>query len=356
MSLRDVLKWMFVLICTATTIQIFILAFIMGPLLDDHLRTFSRWELAMRLIYSLAAVLPLLIFVQRKPATTPAELMSWAKWRVPLNFLLTLVVLSQISNAWNWPLVSWLPITLITYGSATLTIARYGLRKRVIEQEKKEQYALQIYTEELEKQHASIRKFQHDYQNILLSMRGYFEEGDFPGLKEYFYSKIEAESEVITKNHFALRHLDKIKAREIKSLLATKLSLAQRIPAEVSFEANETIDDFRIDSVKLVRMLGILLDNAIEALAEIENGNLFVGCFRWKAGIYFIIQNTSPPDMPPFHAIWEPGFSTKGKGRGQGLSNLLECVASLPAVMLQTNITDGNFVQKLTITLDGSNT
>ena len=321
----------------------------MGFVTNNFAHTFSRPLLAMRLVASLVASLPLLIFVKPTPMLSTTEIWPWLKWRLPVHFFLTLGVLHGFAVLWSLHILIWLPVFLIVYGFMALIITKYGIRNIVAQKEKVEQKHLYDYTDELERQYNSIRKFEHDYQNILLSMKGYLDEDDLPGLKQYYISKVEVASEAITKNHFALRDLDKIKVREIKSILAAKLGLAQRAAIEATFEANEVIDHFSLDSVKLVRILGIILDNAIEALIGLEKGKLFVGCFKWESGIYFIVQNTCPPDMPEFHMLWKPDFTTKGKGRGLGLSNLLEIVASLPAATLETDIADGSFIQKLII-------
>ena len=227
------------------------------------------------------------------------------------------------------------------------------LNTRINEQKRqdKESEQLRHYTNELERQQNSIRKFKHDYLNILLSMRGFIENGDLAGLKKYYSSKVEAASEVITKDSFVLNGLEKIKVQEIKSLLAAKLMMTQNMDMDVrtTFEVSEDIDRVATDSVVLVRMLGIIMDNAAEALAELKGGELFVSVLKWEAGITFIVRNTCRPDTPPLQQLWKPGFTTKGESRGLGLVNLSELVDSYPNIALKTSIKDGVFSQELLI-------
>ena len=251
---------------------------------------------------------------------------------------------------WSWTVFA--SFTLI-YLLLVVSLVHTRFLDLKYEQQRKEAdlQALRHYTEELERQQIAMRKFKHDYQNILFSMREFIQSKDLAGLQAYYSSKIEPASEVITKNTFALDGLGKIKVPEIKSILAAKLMLAQNIGINIqtTFEANENIDHISIDSVALVRMLGILLDNAIEALTELGRGTLFVACLKWEAGVTFIVRNTCRPDLPPIHQQWEPGFSTKGENRGLGLSNLSELINAYANVTIKTSIREGVFSQELLI-------
>ena len=66
------------------------------------------------------------------------------------------------------------------------------MEKAIFEQEYKEKEYTQLkeYTDLLENVSTDLRKFKHDYINILLTLGGYIDEGDLNGLKE-FYNKEE---------------------------------------------------------------------------------------------------------------------------------------------------------------------
>ena len=251
-------------------------------------------------------------------------------------------------HGWSWHIISAMIVTLLILTGLFFYIRSITL-KHERQQKELEVKSLQHYTEELERQHTSIRKFKHDYQNILVSMSAFLEEGDLEGLKKYYSTKIEPTSQIISNDDLVLEKLSKIKVREIKSIFAAKLMLAQNVGISTRLEAYEIIDDIPADSVTLVRILGIILDNAIEELTKFEHGSLWVACFKNETNITFIVQNTCHTDAPDLHRIWEPGFSTKGEGRGFGLSNLLELVSSLPNATLETSIEEGKFTQILVI-------
>jgi len=246
---------------------------------------------------------------------------------------------------WTVPLFG---IVIFVLVSVTL-YARFLREQMALQQKEAEQEALQYYIQQIEQQQAAMRKFKHDYQNILYSLYDFIKEKDLDGLERYYTGKIEVASETITKSDFALENLSKIKMKEIKGILAAKLMLAQNLGIDTTFEATDEIDHIPMDSVALVRMLGIILDNAIEELETLGEGKLQVACYRVGTSITFVTQNTCRSDMPKLHELRQTGFSTKGKGRGLGLSNLSEIANAYPNITLDTAITTNKFVQKLTI-------
>ena len=218
-----------------------------------------------------------------------------------------------------------------------------------IKRNKDEQVNLQRYTKEIEFQYNEMRKFKHDYQNILSSLESFIIEEDFEGLKYYYLENIKTTSEMMNKHLFQLESLSKIEVREIKSILAMKLMRAQEQGIDVVFEAVDIIDDIPIDSVVLVRTLGILLDNAIEELVELSDGKLLVGVVKSARSITFIVQNTCRDNIPKVHQLKQPGFSTKGAGRGVGLNNISEFVRAHSNISLETTINGNQFIQKVII-------
>jgi len=221
--------------------------------------------------------------------------------------------------------------------------------KYEMQRQKDEQENLQRYTKEIEIQYTEMRKFKHDYQNILSSLDSFVAEEDFEGLKNYYLEKIKVTSEIMNKHLFQLEALSKIEVREIKSILAMKLMRAQEQGIDVIFEAIDTITTIPLDSVVLVRALGILLDNAIEELVELNDGKLLVGVLKSERSITFIVQNTCRDNIPRVHHLKQLGFSTKGDGRGVGLNNLSEFVKGYSNMSVETTISGNQFIQKVMI-------
>lgn len=225
-----------------------------------------------------------------------------------------------------------------------------SIKKGYITMQKETEYNLMMqYTADMEKQYNEIRKFRHDYQNIITSLDEYISSNDLIGLKDYF-NRIKSNSEKTILNDFRLENLDKIRIKELKSIFGSKLTYAINLGIEVSFEAIDIIDAVSMDTVPLVRSLGILLDNAIEALEELGYGKLEAALIKHKGDVIIIIQNTCKKDIPKVHDLKRTYFTTKRNNQGLGLSNLSDIINDFQNVSLETIIIDETFIQKITIT------
>ncbi|MCL2864641.1 MAG: GHKL domain-containing protein [Lachnospiraceae bacterium] len=248
---------------------------------------------------------------------------------------------------------TWSRALLMGYTIVSLTVfflyIKYLKAKYNTQEKESELKNLLFYVNEIEQQQTTIRKFKHDYQNILLSIESFFDSDDYSGLQEYYYNKIKTSSQTLTQQSFSLNHLSKIHVKEIKSILAAKLIQAQTMGIDTNFEANEDIDSIFTNSIILVRILGIILDNAIEELDALGKGKLQVACFKQNVSVTFVVRNTCRDHIPPLHELNQLGFSSKGEGRGLGLTNLADLVHSQPNLTLQTSLSKGYFIQKLYI-------
>lgn len=242
---------------------------------------------------------------------------------------------------------------IIGYGlvsMAVFLILLYSFQKDyAVKEKQRELQHLKIYTDQLENNYNEMRRFRHDYQNILLSMENFIQEENLEGLKNYFYTKVKETSKDMTSNNYKLSQISNIKNSEMKSLFANKLTIAQELGTDTEIEVNEPIEFFSTDSIFLVRSLGIILDNAIEAAELQENGLIRAALFKDTDKIKIIVANSCSKDLPKLFELKKEGFSTKGEQRGMGLSNLERMTASVKNVVLETKIESDMFFQILTL-------
>ncbi len=221
----------------------------------------------------------------------------------------------------------------------------FATREKVIEQR-----AMQLYIDEISKQNEEINQFRHDYLNILSSLESYLEEGDLQALTVYYQQTIQPTRTLFLANASKLSALQKIDHPAIRGIFMTKLLLAQEKGISVHLEmTGKIIFPKHVFDLNLIRILGILLDNAIEEVDALGKGELAVAFFQEKDALVILIQNTVRNPVEPLYQLKKQGFSTKGKGRGYGLSTVDELMSQTSTLLLETTISQHLFVQKLTL-------
>ena len=219
------------------------------------------------------------------------------------------------------------------------------LEKIQTEAKQKALQDLQDYTHNLEIMYNSLRSFKHDYVNILLSMSGYIANNDMDELKQFFESKIFPTKNLIDQGDYKLNQLSNIGVLEIKSLLSAKLIYAHESGIDVTIDIPDRVDSFPMDTVDLARILGIFLDNAMEAAPTAEQPQIGLNIIQHKAGVSIIISNRFQDNGIVLHKLKQSGFSTKTRHQGIGLSNAQKIISSYDNVLLETTMQCSCFIQ-----------
>lgn len=208
---------------------------------------------------------------------------------------------------------------------------------------------LQEYTRNLETMYNRLRSFKHDYINILTSMSGYLEQGDLEELKQFFEKKILPTKNLITQGDYKLNLLGNINVLEIKSLLSAKMIDAHERGIDVTIDIPDPVTDFFMDTVDLARILGIFLDNAIEASLETNHPKVGLNIIQNAETTAIIISNSFQDNALALHKLKQKGFCTKKNHLGIGLSNAQEIISSYDNVLLETSAKGSLFTQYMEI-------
>ena len=231
-----------------------------------------------------------------------------------------------------------------------LAMRRSYLERIQTEAKQKAMQDLQDYTRNLEAMYNSLRSFKHDYVNILLSLSGYIEDGDLDRLKDFFESKIFPTKNLITGEDYKLNQLSNISVLEIKSLLSAKMIYAHESGIDITIDIPDKVESFLIDTVDLVRILGIFLDNAIEATLETEQPQIGLNIIQNKTGVSIIISNRFRDNGLMLHKLKQKGFSTKIGHQGIGLGNAQKIISSYDNALLETTMKCDYFTQHIELT------
>lgn len=148
-------------------------------------------------------------------------------------------------------------------------VSEYDIK---LEREKNKQ--LNLYTKEIEELYNSLRTFKHDYKNILTSMSLYISEKDMDGLEEYFKKTVLPTDLIINNNEFSIASLQYVEVKELKALLAMKQIEAKNKNVDCNIRVLGIVKEINMGIIDLIRIVGILFDNAIQAAEATESGKV----------------------------------------------------------------------------------
>lgn len=237
-------------------------------------------------------------------------------------------------------------LTLLTI--SIFVVLYLAFKQYKMEQREQELKNFESYVASLEQINQDMRKFKHDYINILSTLRIYIDEKNYDGLHTYFYGHILEANHQEQLNQQAMMMLNNLKINSLKGLLTTKILQAQSNHVPFYVEIVEEVTDIPVDPIILNRMVGILLDNAIEAAREIVNGEVRLAFINMDETTLLVVNNTFNEEIDiKVHEIYQEGFSTKGENRGLGLANLRQMKNDLQNVSLNTKISPPYFIQEI---------
>ena len=205
------------------------------------------------------------------------------------------------------------------------------------------------YQHQVELRQSDLRRFRHDYLNLLSTMEEFVANDDTAGLKDYFANEIQPTKKWIHNQNMELGNLTKLKVKEIKSLMAVKLLDLQELEIPFSVEIPEEVMRFNMRSGKLARVLGNFVDNAIDELRHVDEPEFKLGIFDKDDAILIVIKNNCRAEMPTIKQMFEKDFSTKGENRGLGLWSVKKMLRNVENVSLATKVENGWFTQELEI-------
>lgn len=192
----------------------------------------------------------------------------------------------------------------------------------------------------------NIKKFENDFNNIMQDFGGYIKYNDFESLKSYYYKIMEEYKEIKT-----LSVLSPVIINEsaIYNIISNKYYLAKSYGIDVEMEFMMDFSKLDIKTYELARILGILLDNAIEATKSCKKKKINMVFQSGKSEDRIRISNTYKEDGLEISKIFEKGFSTKEKSRGLGLWEIKQILQNNSNLELYTYRKNSLFWQELSI-------
>ena len=228
-----------------------------------------------------------------------------------------------------------------------LAISMVVLRKvSVIEKDiVSSQHETEMANARLESIVEGLKKFKHSYDNTLASIEGYALRDDMPGLKAYLEEIIAEKSKNEAVNYFKLNFIDN---PAITGLIISKMIYAEKLDVQFVLKVRTNAAGIAIKLSHLCEILGILLDNAIEAAAESGGKKISLKMEESEEAFAFEISNSTDA-APNQSRMWEKGWTTKDESHGYGLWMANELIAKYDNAVLNTTVEQHSFTQELIV-------
>ena len=198
----------------------------------------------------------------------------------------------------------------------------------------------------LKEQQDELHGFRHDFSNIMCTISGYIQVNDMTGLKQY-YSEIQKDINKV--NTLGSLNPDIINNPAIFILISSKYSKALENNIEMNVNIFLNLNSLNMKIYEFTRILGILLDNSIEAAKECDEKiiNIEIRKDTKHNRQLLIIENTYNEKDIDTEKIFEKKYSTKEGNTGLGLWEVRQILKRNNNLNLFTSKTDKYFKQQL---------
>ncbi|MGH0597574.1 GHKL domain-containing protein [Bacillus mycoides] len=217
--------------------------------------------------------------------------------------------------------------------------------KLVEEHEKRLDKELLDYVEKLESMHDELASFRHDYINVLLALEAGIRTKNVNEIAQVYYGVITPTLKLINDHELDIAKLSRINIPEVRSVLRAKVGTAQQQQIKVMLDIPEKIEIVSMTIISFIRIISVLVDNAIEEAVHSEEKILQIAFFEMDSRQYFIVRNSSKDEVIDLQKIYEKNHSSKEGARGYGLFSLKRIMNKTNNATLETTYVSPYFTQ-----------
>lgn len=205
---------------------------------------------------------------------------------------------------------------------------------------------LKTYIELTQELSEDLRRFKHNYMNLLYALGGYIEHKEWRDLENYYVDLIKESREVKSNNLFSIQN---IKNSALFGLISQKIKKASEMSVDIVINIPNEVEDLGIRDSSICEVLGVYFDNAIESASETNKKCIVFEVINEEESIDIVMKNTFN-NKPDLNKIFEKDYTTKkSSGKGLGLYFAKKILERYENVLYNTYIKDDMFVQEIII-------
>lgn len=258
-----------------------------------------------------------------------------------LNLMMVFLVFFKFFEVFSHNLLYILALDLYFYVSITTIIhsCQLSYAKHKIEN-------LKLCNKTILSMCDETRAFKHDFHNIIQAIGGYIWTNDIEGLRKYYQ---EVSGDCNNTNNLSKLNPTLINNPAIYNILADKYYRAANHNIQINLDIMLDLNELNIKIYELTRILGILLDNAIEASKECTEKNINIHFKQDKYKQILVIENTYSDKQLSIEKIFEKNYTTKPNNTGLGLWEVRKILSKNSNLNLHTSKNNDYFSQQLEI-------
>lgn len=261
---------------------------------------------------------------------------------------ISIVVFVSYSNFANMLPKSVLLIANLFFLVVLLFVAGFFREKSKNNKIKIEYDELMKYITKYEKIIDEKSKNQHEYKNQLIFIKGMLNKNNKKAI-EYIDSLYKNENDDL--NVELIRKLQYLPQGGLKGLIYYKIDemLSKDIEVFVDISSNLKFGkEIKNNLQDISKVIGVYLDNAIEAAVMAKDKYIIIEIYQEKGNIIFSFSNTYSGTIH-LDKVDKEGYTTKGKGKGYGLSLVKDIIDHNDILSQEKTINGMYYVQKLVI-------
>ena len=185
----------------------------------------------------------------------------------------------------------------------------YGAKETELEQQ-------EFYNNTLKETLYGMRRFKHDFSNNVSVMQVMMSKKQYNELQGYMNEMLEYNDWLNVQNVML-----KIENAALYGLLISKFKYAEAIGVKLNLTVQNNIDEIKnVKMLDLCEVLGILIDNSIEAISDKKKHEVFIEIENTELYKKFRIENHFDGGIEGFNKMRQGNYTSKGESHGNGLT------------------------------------